>query len=116
MNIGAVQPKIDASAIPLEKLSGNSNVSDADKAKEVARQFEAVMVRQILKSAQQTGVKGLLEDSSASKDVYFDMMNYHMADAITRGGGVGLASAFQAQLQSQMTVEDSNPSETDDHE
>ncbi|HAV62994.1 MAG TPA: hypothetical protein DCY13_11590, partial [Verrucomicrobiales bacterium] len=72
---------------------------DADKAREVARQFEAVLLRQILESANKTGIKGLFDEESASKDVYFDMMNYHLADSISRGGGLGLATALEAQLQ-----------------
>ena len=116
MEISGIENKIVASELPLEHLVDNKSVSEADKAKEVARQFEAIMVRQILKSAQNTGVKGLFSDESASKDVYFDMMNYHMADAITRGGGVGMASAFEAQLRNQMSTSELDPTQDNENE
>jgi Rod binding domain-containing protein len=92
---------VKAGDLTLEQLAGNSHVSDADKAHEVARQFEAILLRQILKAANPTGIKGATEEGGASNDVYFDMMNYHLADTITRAGGLGLASALEAQLQRQ---------------
>jgi len=97
--IQSVQPRVNASELSLEMLARNAQVSEQDKAKEVARQFEAVLLRQILQSAHKTGLEGLTDgESSASKDVYFDMMNYHLADSISRGGGLGLGSALEAQL------------------
>ncbi len=113
MNIPGVQPKIVASNLPLDKVAANPNISEADKAKEVARQFEAVLLRQILESAHKSSVKGLFDDESSTKDVYLDMMNFHLADAITKGGGLGLASAFEAQLKSQMSSLTIDPEETD---
>jgi len=97
--IPSLEPRVRASELPLEMLAGNEHVAENDKAKEVARQFEAVLLRQILQSAHKTGLEGLTdEEGSASKDVYFDMMNYHLADTISRGGGLGLARALEAQL------------------
>ena len=107
-----VQPRVKASELSLEQLSRNAQVSEADKAKEVARQFEAVLLRQILQSAHKTGLEGLTGgESSASKDVYFDMMNYHLADSISRGGGLGLGSALEAQLIRQARPASAEPAE-----
>jgi Rod binding domain-containing protein len=96
----SLEPRVNAGALPLELLSRNEHVSDRDKTKEVARQFEAVLLRQILQSAHKTGLEGIGGDDedSASKEIYFDMMNYHLADTLSRGGGLGLASALEAQL------------------
>lgn len=78
----------------------------------MARQFEAVLLRQILQSAHKTGLEGLTGgESSASKDVYFDMMNYHLADSISRGGGLGLGSALEAQLIRQAMPASAEPAE-----
>ncbi len=97
--IQSVPARVNASELSLEQLARNAQVSERDKAKEVARQFEAVLLRQILQSAHKTGLEGLTDgESSASKDVYFDLMNYHLADTISRGGGLGLGSALEAQL------------------
>lgn len=97
--IQGLAPRVNAGELSLDQLARNSQVSERDKAKEAARQFEAVLLRQILQSAHQTGLEGLTGgEGSASKDVYFDMMNYHLADSLSRGGGLGLASALEAQL------------------
>lgn len=113
MNISGVEPKIVPSELPLEKVAGNSNISDADKAKEVARQFEAVLLRQILKSAHKTGVQGMFDDQSSTKDVYFDMMNFHLADTISKNGGLGFGSSFEAQLRNLIPSAKNGSSETD---
>ena len=38
----------------MEKLAGNTNLSQEEKIGEVSRQFEAVLLRQILQTAQKT--------------------------------------------------------------
>lgn len=93
---------IEASAIPIERLSGNSSLTQEQKVHEVARQFEAVLIRQILQSANRTGISGAAEEGGAGKDIYFDMLNFQLAESISKGGGLGLASAFEAQLQRQL--------------
>lgn len=100
--LGAIDQQVRADRLPLERLADNPNVSDAAKGREVARQFEAVLLRQILQSVHKTGIKGAFGEASVSKDIYFDMMNEHLADTMTKGGGLGLASALQAQLQRQL--------------
>jgi Rod binding domain-containing protein len=106
--LGSIEPRVNAGQLGLERLASSEHVSEQDKAREVARQFEAVLLRQILQSAHQTGIKGMFEEeSSSTKDVYFDMMNFHLADTISQGGGLGLASAFEAQLQRQTSPVDS---------
>lgn len=96
--IDSVNPTVRADALSLQQLEGNTHVSQADKTREVARQFEAVLLRQILKAVHQTGIKGMSEDGAATNDIYFDMMNYHLADKIAHAGGLGLASTIEAQL------------------
>lgn len=104
--IPSLEPRVQASELPLEMLARNEHVAEQDKAKEVARQFEAVLLRQILQSAHKTGLEGLTGgEESATKDVYFDMMNYHLADTISRGGGLGLGSALEAQLTREVTAD-----------
>lgn len=104
---------VEAGTIPIERLSSNSSLTQEQKVHEVARQFEAVLIRQILQSANRTGVGGLSEEGGAGKDIYFDMLNYQLADSISKGGGLGLASAFEAQLQRQLPADTVDPN---DHE
>ena len=100
--VAAIHDPVRADRLPLERLADNLNVSEGGKTREVARQFEAILLRQILQSMHQTAIKGALGEASVSKDIYFDLMNEHLADTMTKGGGLGLASALQVQLQRQM--------------
>lgn len=112
--IHAIQGRVRADSVPIEQLAGNKNVSDVDKSKEVARQFEAVLLRQILKSVHQPGIKGMFDEGGNRNDIYFDMMNYHLADSISRSGGLGLASSLEAQLVRQTPAKNAEAKSGDD--
>lgn len=102
--LASITPRVRAGELPLEQIARNPNISEADRAKEAARQFEAVLLRQILQTAHKTGLEGLTGESSGAKDIYFDMMNYHLADTISKAGGLGLASALEVQLRQPASV------------
>jgi peptidoglycan hydrolase FlgJ len=94
--------QVKASDIPLEQMVGNANVSEESKLKEACRQFEAVLLRQILSEAQKPMLGGDEESSSAVNGIYKDMTTNAMADAISRSGEVGLSSMLEAQLSRQV--------------
>jgi Rod binding domain-containing protein len=100
MHIPSHPPHIQASQLPLESLAGNPNISDKDKVAEVSRQFEAVLLRQILQQARKPGM-GASTDSLSS-DVYSDMINQQLAQSISRSGAFGLAKSLQGQLAHQV--------------
>jgi Rod binding domain-containing protein len=83
---------------PAEKSSAQG-AKDA-KLAEAARQFEGVLVRQILSES----MKSMLEDG-ASGQVYGYYLNDTISDSVTKGGGLGLASVFQAQIAGQKGTE-----------
>jgi Rod binding domain-containing protein len=101
MNILATQPRIEASQLPLESLAANANVSDSDKVTEVSRQFEAVMLRQIMQDIRKP-VLAPAEGDAAVIGIYNDMINNQLADSISRAGGFGLAHSLAAQLTHQV--------------
>ena len=100
MNIQALHPAVKASQLPLESLAGNPNISEADKVAEVSRQFEALLLRQILQEAHKnessSGTGGL------SSDIYSDMINQQIADSVSRSGSLGLAKSLQGELAHQV--------------
>jgi len=98
MNVSNTQPKVQAAQVPLEMLAGNPNISDADKVGEVARQFEAVLLRQILQEAR----KSDSSDDKMASGVYDDMVNNQLADTISRSGDFGLAKSLKTQLTHQV--------------
>jgi len=98
MDISAFQPRINPANLPLEKLAANPNVSDKDKVAEACRQFEAVLLRQILQETRKTVIASSETPDSNVTGIYNDMVNNQLADSISRSGEFGLAKSLQAQL------------------
>ncbi len=101
MNVPGAHPHIEASQVPLESLAGNANVSNADKVAEVSRQFEAVLLRQIMQDIRKP-VLAPAEGDATTTGIYGDMINNQMADSISRSGGFGLAKSLAGQLTHQV--------------
>ena len=101
MNVTSLQPAIKASEIPLEKLEG-SRLTEAQKVGEVARQFEAVLLRQILAAARKNLIKSEVNPESSQSGIYTDMVNNQLADDISRTGTFGLARSLKTQLTRQV--------------
>ena len=99
MDISALQHRINPADLPLEKLAANPNVSDKDKVTEACRQFEAVLLRQILSETRKTVIASSeTPDDPTSSGIYNDMINNQLADKISQSGEFGLAKSLQAQL------------------
>jgi flagellar protein FlgJ len=98
MNVSAIQPKVDASHVAMENLAGNKALTEEQKIAEASRQFEAILLRQFLSEAQKPCFKSEFTDESSEAGIYQDMVTNQLADALTRGNGVGLAQTFQKQL------------------
>ena len=101
MNISSVQPAIKPVDVPLETLEG-SHLTEAQKVGEVARQFEAVLLRQILASARKNLIKSEINPESNQSGIYTDMVNNQLADDISRTGTFGLARSLKTQLTRQI--------------
>jgi len=98
MNIPALQPSVRAADLPLEKLAGNSHVPEQEKVAEVSRQFEAVLLRQVLANAQKTHFASTVNTPSATSDIYRDMVTTQLADSISKSGALGLARTLSEQM------------------
>lgn len=61
---------------------------------EVASQFEAILVRQLLAPT----MTSMLGKEGAASNVYGDMLTDTLAQQLTRGGGLGLGQLLQHQL------------------
>ncbi|HEY3864419.1 MAG TPA: hypothetical protein VGO59_21305 [Verrucomicrobiae bacterium] len=108
MNVLGAQPRVEASELPLESLAASKNVSDTDKVNEVSRQFEAVLLRQIMQDIRKP-VLAPPEGDPATNGVYNDMINNQLADGITRAGGIGLAKSLAAELSHQVLPHPETP-------
>jgi Rod binding domain-containing protein len=102
MNIQALTPRIKAADVPLTELAANKNITDREKVAEVSRQFEAVLVRQILQETRKSCVNPSSTVGAATSGIYDDMINNQLADSISRSGALGLAKSLQGELASQV--------------
>ncbi|MFO1488098.1 MAG: rod-binding protein [Verrucomicrobiota bacterium] len=98
MEINSATTKVDASMIAPERLAGNSQLTKQEKVAEASRQFEAVLLRQILENSQKTVIKSSYADNSTSSAIYRDQFVSQMADSISKAGTFGFAKTFEQQL------------------
>jgi Rod binding domain-containing protein len=69
---------------------------------EVSRQFEAILVRQILNTAHVGAAFGPEEGSSTTSEVYRDLLTSQLADQISKSGDLGMARQMEGQLSRQV--------------
>jgi flagellar protein FlgJ len=100
-------------AVPLEQLQRNPRLSEKEKVEESARQFEAVLLRQILAQARKTVIKSDDQGESSSTEIYQDMINQQLAEAMSQSGSFGLAESLKGQLTRQMLLPAGTPGVTD---
>lgn len=99
MEISALKPNVNAANLPIEGLAGNSRVSEQQKVDKLSREFEAVMLRQILNDATKKMFQTETDPESSSDGIYKDMVTNALADSISRSGAFGLARSLAKQLQ-----------------
>ena len=101
MSIPAIKPHfpvMDSSALDAAPKTGaTAESSDAKKIEDSARQFEAMMVRQVLsetfKPSPTTKGQGM-----PGSDIYQGFMTDTVADNISKGGSLGISHLLQSQL------------------
>src|ERR1044071_7544475 len=101
MDITALHGQPGADTPSLENLASNKTLSEAQKVAEVSRQFESVLLRQILGQARKTVFASKLNEDSVSSGIYRDMVTSQLAEGISKSGTFGLAHALQTQLRSE---------------
>ncbi len=102
MNINPIQPHLSESDIPLERLAGDSQLTEDQKIGEVTRQVEAILLRQILQNTQKTIIPSEFSDNSTAASIYHDLVTEQLADSISKSGTLGLAKTLHHQLSHQL--------------
>jgi len=105
MEISILNQSLKPADIPLERLASNKHLSDTQKVTELARQFEAVLLRQILGEAHKKVFASTMNPNSMAGGVYQDMITNQLADQISHSGSFGLARALETQLQHELKTE-----------
>jgi flagellar protein FlgJ len=98
MVISPLQKNVNASDIDPERLAGNTALSEQQKIAEASRQFEAILLRQILAATQKTVIPSKFADNSTASSIYRDMITNQLAESISKSGAFGLAQTFEQQL------------------
>ena len=98
MLVAPLPKTVTASDIAPERLSSNTVLSEQQKIEEASRQFEAILLRQILDSTQRPVIPSKFADNSTAADIYRDMITNQLADSISKSGTLGLARIFEHQL------------------
>ena len=98
MVIAPLPKTVNAADIAPERLAGNTSLSEQQKIAEAGRQFEAMLLRQILAASQKTVIVSRFTDNSTAAGIYRDMVTNQLADSISRSGAFGLAKTFEQQL------------------
>lgn len=98
MVVSPLSKEVKASDIAPERLAGNTALTEQQKIAEASRQFEAILLRQILSATQKTVIPSKYVDNSTAADIYRDMITNQLADSISKSGAFGLAKTFEQQL------------------
>jgi Rod binding domain-containing protein len=98
MEINPLQRKVTAEDIAPERLAGNPHLTQSQKITEASRQFESILLRQILSDSQKTVIKSEFSDNSTSAGIYQDLITKTLSDNISKSGAFGLAKTFEQQL------------------
>ena len=98
MQTTPIQNHMNAADVPLEMLAGNSKLSEQEKVGELGRQFEAVLLRQILNEAQKTKFPSKYNNDSFAGGIYQEMVTNQLADSMSKSGTVGLGRQLAQQL------------------
>ncbi len=98
MQVPTCQRKVSAVDLPLEKLAGSTAISEKEKVAEVSRQFEAVLLRQILAEGQKPLLAAKAQPDSASASIYRDILTNQMADSISHSHALGLSRTLSREL------------------
>jgi len=109
MDIPPIQRRVEAADVPPEKLAGNSQLSEEQKIGEVARQFEAILLRQILESSQKPVIRSRYTDQSTAAGICRDQVTQQLADSISKSGTLGLARTLEHQLTHQLHSDSAAP-------
>ena len=97
---------MSANHLAVERLAQNNKLTETEKIDEVARQFEAILLRQFLSEATKPMLSQDEGMNPAQKSIYQDMITNTLADTISQSGEFGLAQAFRHQLMPKESVQE----------
>jgi Rod binding domain-containing protein len=98
MNIAPIQSATNAQNVAPEDLAANKHLSEDQKVAEASRQFEKIMLQQILSETQKPVITSEFTDDSTAAGIYQDYVTQTLADSMSKAGTLGFAKVFEQQL------------------
>lgn len=98
MNIPPLQHRADTATVAPEALAGNSKMTEREKIAEASRQFESMLLRQILSETQKPVIKSEFTDNSTASGIYQDFITNQLSESLSKSGAFGFAKTFERQL------------------
>jgi len=86
----------------LQELVKSKNASANQKNAVVSQQFESVMIKQFLNDALKPMFKGVFNEEGEGHRLYRHFFTDAISESIAKGGGFGISSILQQQLNSQL--------------
>jgi Rod binding domain-containing protein len=96
MHMSPISHHPGAAGIPIDRTAAKA--PHEAKLEEASRQFEAVLLRQILRDAQKPMLPSTIHAQTATSEIYRDMSSAALAEAISKSRALGLAEALTEQL------------------
>lgn len=88
----------------LEHLKHSPKLTEQQRVAEAGRQFEAVLVRQMLNETMKPVFAGALDGNLSGQSIYRQMITDSLADAITQQSSFGFQNALVQQVQGAQPV------------
>jgi Rod binding domain-containing protein len=98
MNIPALQSSVDDPNVPIEQLAGNKHLTQQQKIHEASREFESIMLKQVLSEMQKPVITSEFTDDSTASDIYQGYISNALAEGMSKSGAFGFAKIFEEQL------------------
>lgn len=90
-----------------EKRVPNVNgVKDLSKIEDAARQFEGLLVQEMMKTMWQSVPKGELLSGSSEEGMYRDMLNEAVAKEVSEGQGIGVREILVRDMKKAAGIKD----------
>ena len=95
-NIGNNYVGMDSSM--LMDMAHSKHATEEQKNAAVSQQFESVLVKQFLKEALKPMFKGVFNEEGGAHNMYRHFFTDAISESIANGGGFGVSSILQQQL------------------
>ncbi|MCW5962986.1 MAG: hypothetical protein KIT83_03020 [Bryobacterales bacterium] len=101
---GGLQTRLALHSTPLPEASELRHVEGAkEQAYQIARQFETLLIEEVIKSARVAGGGWLGDDADSTSESVAEMGEQFLARSIASAGGLGLAAQFAPLLHRDLT-------------